>query len=191
MKQHYLLINILDASGSMDHLTQATIQAYNQYLKGQEGKGVNLVYTVTFNTRDQVIREFNDLQNGQIDYQDYQANGGTALFDAIGKSVTHIDLVLTVLTKDWKVIVNIITDGMENASRTYGEQDIQNMIEDRQTKGWLFMYAGAHKQAHAEGQRMRIRPEKVLEVEANEMGIKNSFAEFERSTYAFKKGKKE
>jgi uncharacterized protein YegL len=189
MKQHYLLVNILDASGSMSSLTNATIRGYNQYLQTQEGKGVNLVYTVTFNTRDQVIREFNDLTNGQIDHQDYQANGGTALFDAIGKTVTHIDRVLKVLSKEWKVIVNIITDGLENASRSYTEQDIQNLIEDHQSKGWLFMYVGAHKEAKAEGKRMRIRPENIVEVEANEQGIKNSFAAFESSTYLFKKGK--
>ncbi len=189
MKQHYLLVNILDASGSMGHLSTSTINAYNQYLRGQEATEVNLVYTVTFNTQDNVIREFNDIANGQITTQDYRANGGTALFDAIGNTVTHIDRVLKVLSKDWKVIVNIITDGMENASQSFTEQDIQNLIEDHQTKGWLFMYAGAHKQAKAEGKRMRIRPENIVEVEANEQGIKNSFAAFENSTYLFKKGK--
>ena len=190
MQQHYLLVNILDASGSMSHLREATIVGYNQYLQSQEGKGSNLVYTVTFNTSKEVIRELDTLATGQITYKDYQADGGTALYDAIGGTVNDIDQLLKSLKFSWKVIVNIITDGAENASRHFSESDIQQLIEDHQNKGWLFMYAGAHKQAKQEAKKMRIRPENVIEVNADDRGIKNSFEAFENQTFLYKNNKK-
>jgi len=187
MQPHYLLVNILDASGSMSHLTEATISGYNQYLKSQEGKGVNLVYTVTFNTQETLIRELDTLSSGQITPQDYRATGGTALYDAIGHTVTQIDALLKTLALDWKVIVNIITDGAENASQDFSESHIQTLIEEHQAKGWLFMYAGAHKQAKQEAKKMRIRPEHVIQVNADDLGIKNSFEAFENQTMLYKK----
>ena len=186
MQQHYLLVNILDASGSMSHLRETTMEGYNQYLQSQEGKGVNLVYTVTFSSKTEVIRELDTIASGQITARDYQTNGGTALYDAIGGTVNRIDQLLQSLSPNWKVIVNIITDGAENASRRFNESDIQQLIEDHQNKGWLFMYAGAHNQAKQEAKKMRIRPENVIQVNADRLGIKDSFAAFENQSTLFK-----
>lgn len=190
MQPHYLLVNILDASGSMGRLQEATIAGYNQYLQSQEGKGVNLVYTVTFNTEETLIRELDTLSSGQLTSRDYRATGGTALYDAIGNTVTQIDTILKTLAFDWKVIVNIITDGAENASQHFSESQIQTLIEQHQAKGWLFIYAGAHKQAKEEAKKMRIRPEHVIEVNADDRGIKNSFEAFENQTFLYKNNKK-
>jgi uncharacterized protein YegL len=187
MQPHYLLVNILDASGSMSHLREATIGGYNQYLQSQEGKGVNLVYTVTFNTNTSIIRELDTLSSGQITSTDYQTNGGTALYDAIGGTVNRIDQLLKSLGANWKVIVNIITDGAENSSHYFSEADIQKLIEDHQNKGWLFIYAGAHNQAKQEAKKMRIKPENVVEVKADQRGIQDSFAAFENQSTLFKK----
>ena len=187
MQPHYLLVNILDASGSMGHLQEATIAGYNQYLQSQEGKGVNLVYTVTFSNKTSVIRELDTLSSGLITNRDYQTNGGTALYDAIGGTVRHIDELLKSLGANWKVIVNIITDGEENSSRYFREADIQQLIEDHQNKGWLFIYAGAHNQAKQEAKKMRIKPENVVEVKADRRGIQDSFAAFENQSMLFKK----
>lgn len=187
MQPHYLLVNILDASGSMSHLREATIGGYNQYLQSQEGKGVNLVYTVTFNSTTELVRELDTLSSGQITHIDYQTEGNTALYDAIGGTVNRIDQLLKTLSPNWKVIVNIITDGAENASRHFSESDIQEIIEIHQNKGWLFMYAGAHNQAKQEAKKMRIKPENVVEVKADRRGIQDSFAAFENQSTLFKK----
>jgi uncharacterized protein YegL len=187
MQPHYLLVNILDASGSMGRLQEATIAGYNQYLQSQEGKGVNLVYTVTFSNKTAVIRELDTLSSGLITNRDYQPNGGTALYDAIGETVNRIDKLLNTLSTNWKVIVNIITDGEENSSRYFSEVDIQQLIEDHQNKGWLFIYAGAHNQAKQEAKKMRIKPENVVEVKADQRGIQDSFAAFENQSRLFKK----
>jgi hypothetical protein len=187
MQPHYLLVNILDASGSMSHLREATIGGYNQYLQSQEGKGVNLVYTVTFNSTTELVRELDTLSSGQITHIDYQTEGNTALYDAIGGTVNRIDQLLKTLSPNWKVIVNIITDGAENASRHFSESDIQEIIEIHQNKGWFFMYAGAHNQAKQEAKKMRIKPENVVEVKADRRGIQDSFAAFENQSTLFKK----
>ncbi|MBV6479129.1 MAG: hypothetical protein HGGPFJEG_01890 [Ignavibacteria bacterium] len=41
-----------------------------------------------------------------------------------------------------KVMVNILADGMGNASKIYSGKKIKKMIEDLKTKGWTFAYIG-------------------------------------------------
>ena len=142
---------------------------------------------MTFNTNTSIIRELDTLSSGQITSTDYQTNGGTALYDAIGGTVNRIDQLLKSLGANWKVIVNIITDGAENSSHYFSEADIQKLIEDHQNKGWLFIYAGAHNQAKQEAKKMRIKPENVVEVKADQRGIQDSFAAFENQSTLFKK----
>jgi uncharacterized protein YegL len=190
MNKHYLLVNILDASGSMANLTDSTIHGYNHYLKSQKGKGSNLVYTVTFNTSSKILRELDTLETGLLEPAEYEAIGGTALFDTIGTTVEKIDGIIRFLSSDWKVIVNVITDGRENSSLKYRDSDIQKLITDRTEKGWVFMYAGAHKDAYSEGYRMRFKQENVIREDGNEDGIKNSFKAFEERINTIKMNNK-
>ena len=188
-QQHYLLVNILDASGSMGHLTHATVEGYNHYVQTQGKDGINLAYTVTFNTTNKVIRELSDIAHASIDTFDYRTGGGTALYDAIGQTVQLIDQLLTSLTLDWKVIVNIITDGEENASRHFSQADIQQLIQEHQEKGWLFMYAGAHEKAEQEGTKINIPKERIVKVRPDRGGIRTSYEAFNGASTMFKRGK--
>jgi uncharacterized protein YegL len=165
------------------------VEGYNHYVETQGKDGINLAYTVTFNTTNKVIRELSDIPNAVIDTQDYRATGGTALYDAIGQTVQSIDQLLTSLTFDWKVIVNIITDGEENASRHFSQADIQHLIQDHTEKGWLFMYAGAHEKAQEEGTKINIPVERIIRVRPNREGIKNSYDAFNNASTMFKQGK--
>jgi hypothetical protein len=65
----------------------------------------------------------------------------TPLYDAIGFSVTKLKLFLENKTS-YNVLVTIMTDGEENASREYSGQTIKKMIDDLKQNNWTFTYIG-------------------------------------------------
>ena len=65
----------------------------------------------------------------------------TPLYDAIGFSVNKIKLLLDDKT-DYNVLVTIMTDGEENASKEYSGSAIKKIIDDLKQKNWTFTYIG-------------------------------------------------
>ena len=84
--------------------------------------------------------------------------GRTALLDALGRLITTAGERLAALPEDARpgsVIVGVMTDGMENASREWTHPRIKELIE-QQTRdyGWQFLYLGADQDAIEEGAKM-------------------------------------
>jgi hypothetical protein len=134
---HALLI--LDCSGSMDSHREQTLQSVNSFLKIQKECDVETKITTCFFNNIVKTNEpklVNDLSELTLD--DYHCSGYTALFDAIGHTITQHQPVLGELT-----MVAIMTDGMENASRKYSLTDVKRLIEEKTKEGWLFTFLGA------------------------------------------------
>lgn len=73
----------------------------------------------------------------------------TPLFDAVGKTINSIK------SKGKKLFV-IITDGMENASKEFTKENIQALIKEKESKGWVFSYLGVGKDAWGGNRAMGI-----------------------------------
>lgn len=87
-------------------------------------------------------------------WTDYNPDDCTPLFDAMGRSLN--DLKKHVCDED-VVLVTIITDGYENASREYSGHDIKNLVAEQKKKGWVFAYIGTNKDVDAVADDMGIR----------------------------------
>lgn len=59
--------------------------------------------------------------------------------------------------KDTMVVVTIITDGMENASREYNGKTIKDLVERLRGEGWTFTYMGANQDSVEVAMSMSIR----------------------------------
>ena len=138
MKNETLLINILDRSGSMQGLTTETILGFNTLIEEQKKIDTpTKVYTVLFDGGREgyytVLHKFVDLKDvPALTEKEYNPNGYTALNDAIGITLTAVGKILADLPeyeRPDKVLVTIITDGEENASREYNSQLIKEMVE--------------------------------------------------------------
>ena len=66
----------------------------------------------------------------------------TPLFDAIGISVKALQNKLAG-NPNTAVIVTIITDGQENASKEWNAKTVNKLIEDCKEEGWTFSFIGA------------------------------------------------
>ncbi len=80
-----------------------------------------------------------------------QPRGSTALLDAIGRQLNEAGARLAALPEHERpasVIVGIMTDGKENASREFTHPQIKAMIEQQTgSYGWQFLYMGADQDA--------------------------------------------
>ncbi len=143
------VVFILDRSSSMGGLESETIDGYNKTLaKQRELSGETRVTTVLFDNRSTTIIDRVDLNNVKpMTHKDYRVQGCTALLDAMGETIHHINKLQKTdfAGRPDHTIFVITTDGMENASHTYTLKKVRNMVEKRRQKNnWEFLFLGAN-----------------------------------------------
>ncbi|MDR2148409.1 MAG: DUF1810 domain-containing protein [Tannerella sp.] len=72
----------------------------------------------------------------------FSPGGMTNLYDAVGTGINDMERHIGKENMFTDVLVTILTDGEENASREFSYRQIQGMIADRMAKGWIFSYIG-------------------------------------------------
>jgi hypothetical protein len=148
---HVLLVT--DKSGSMDHLASDVIGGYNGYLQSlqdDEEAGYR-VTSVTFSSSysredtgyDVLCVSEKPEDAPRLDTTNYRPAGGTALLDAIGRTITDFE-AKTKLAEGDRVLLVVQTDGHENSSREYKREGVAKMITDREAGGqWSAIFMGA------------------------------------------------
>lgn len=154
MKNNYTHISfIIDESGSMATLVSDTIGGVNNFIKEQKKiPGDATLSLVLFNHGFRRNLDFANLQMIS-NFSDYVPAGNTALLDAIGTEINYLGEKLAKLPdheRPSKVIVVIITDGMENASRKFNNKQINDLITLQKTNyAWDFVFLAANQDAIA------------------------------------------
>ena len=144
------LLLIIDESGSMFSLRQETIGELNAFIKAQQKQNTETRLTVVFfNTNTSVAYEHVDINTMTLlDETSYQPNGLTALFDAIGTGIITLNSYLDEMPKSKqpsKVMVAIMTDGLENASKQFSQTTIHQMIEHQiNNHSWEFYFIASN-----------------------------------------------
>ena len=156
------LIFVLDRSGSMSGLESDTIGGFNAMMEKQKKEpGGAYITTVLFDDEYELLHDRISLKGvNPISNKEYYVRGTTALLDAIGKTINKIINVQknTVETEQAENVMFIITtDGMENSSREYSYEKIQQMINHQKNKyGWEFIFLGANIDAISTAERFGI-----------------------------------
>lgn len=151
-KKKTIVSFILDESGSMSSVHDATISGFNEYVATLK-KDTKSNYEFTLTTFDTIVKTpvkgvaISDVP--ELDRKTYNPNGMTALYDAVCKTISGV----TVGEKD-KAIAIIMTDGGENSSREYTEVQMKKIIKDLEDTGkWTFVYLGANQDSYAVAQQ--------------------------------------
>ncbi len=194
MEEKHKVFNliILDESGSMQSIKGATISGFNEV--AQTVKGLQKQFTeqehfislVTFNGLGIKTLLFNQPVDtlDEIDENKYQPDSSTPLYDAMGFSINRLNREVESL-KDYTVLVTILTDGEENASREYNGLSIKKLVDDLKMKGWVFTYIGANHDV--EKFAMTISITNTMSFKAEEADMKNMFAKEKRARERFSK----
>ena len=110
----------------------------------------------------------------------------TALLDAIGRTIDAIGARLATTPEDQrpgKVIVAILTDGMENASRDYNNRRVADMISHQQEKyAWEFIFLAANQDAIATAQTLSIQAKDAIAFDATGQGVRMAMARVSEET---------
>ena len=175
------IVFILDASGSMSGLESDTVGGFNGMIeRNREEPGEAVVSTIIFNDKSYVLHDRIDIREvPRLTRRQYRCSGCTALLDAVGGAIKHVDLVQGVLPDGYKadkVLFVITTDGMENASRRFSYAQIKNMIERRRKQGWEFLFIGANIDAGAEAEQLGIERDRAADYLADEQGTEVLYA---------------
>lgn len=175
------IICILDRSGSMQNLTSDTIGGYNSFIaKQKEEPGQAEVTTVLFDDQYEKLLDAVDLNEvPEMTSKEYFARGSTALLDAVGRTLMDTAGKMekdTVCPAKRRVIVLIMTDGLENASREYKREAVKSMIEEATDEyGWNFIFMGANIDSVAEAGALGISSNYAMDYAADAEGINESF----------------
>ena len=180
---------IVDESGSMSHLREATLSGINETIStirsAQEEFLTTQVHTLTLVTFDSGsnrpdVRTMIDNQpiSEVKDFKDYMPNGCTPLYDAMGQSLTRLhDCIKD--DKDATAVVTVLTDGLENASREWDAAGLRHLIEQLKSEGWSFAYMGSAHNVKEVTDLLSI--ENVVEFSHNNLGTGSTW-EHERSS---------
>lgn len=189
------IICILDKSGSMESLQQETIAGLNQFLNIQKQEGGLCNFTlVQFNEEVSTSIKRQSIQNvPDLTRKSYQPIGYTALFDAVGMTLnTAIESQFNLQhgQSPQRVLVFIITDGHENASRQFTKIQIQQMIQNlSMNKGWEFEFFGANIDAFGEAQNIGISKDKAYQWAYSKDGVNDMISEMNLKSTEFRKRK--
>ena len=178
MKTHTDITIILDCSGSMDLIKSSTIEGFNTFLRAHQAEGTNVRITlVKFNHEYTLAFEEKKIKKKYfLNEANFVPNGTTALLDAIGRTIKNVDARIEKHAVKPGVIIAIITDGHENSSRFYTQNDIKKTIKKRIDKNnWNFMYLGANQDAIFEGNRLGISSDYSHNFKASKIGVERAF----------------
>jgi uncharacterized protein YegL len=175
------LVFIIDRSGSMWGFEKDTIGGFNSTIEKQKKQdGKVYVSTVLFDNESKVLHDRVDINEIKpMTEDDYDVDGGTALYDAIGGAIHHIGNVHKYARPEdvpEHTIFVITTDGMENASRRYSGDEIRSKIK-RQTEryGWEFIFLAANIDAAATAERFGIRRDRAANYRQTGKGVERSY----------------
>ena len=189
-KHHVFNLIILDESGSMEAIKAATLSGFNevvQTIQGAQEQFADQQHTVT-------LVSFNGLaiktllanqpveKLTLLDATRYVPAASTPLRDALGQSLMRMEW-LTERETNFTVLVTILTDGEENASREFTAQQVRAMIDRLRRQNWSFTYMGAnHDVGHAAA---ALSITAAVRFQADEQGVKTVFEAERKGRMAF------
>lgn len=163
------LVLVVDESGSMCSVQSAVISSFNGFINEQkEGQGTACVTLYAFSdTVSKTLQACDVREVTPLSEKNYDPHGYTALLDALGTAIDETGARLAAMPEEKRpgtVIVGIMTDGYENASKNYTWQDIADRIRHQKEKySWHFMFFGADEAAIAAAANLNIeRSESAL-----------------------------
>ena len=160
MKTRIFNLIIIDESGSMQSIKKATIDNVNetiQTIRSAQKKHEEQEHFVSLVTFNDDVKTVNDCvpvdEVKELTAETYQPDCCTALYDAMGIS---LNVLRKKVAEDDKVLVTVVTDGEENASKEYSGKAIKALVDELKAKGWVFAYIGANQDVEAVASSLSI-----------------------------------
>lgn len=178
---------ILDRSGSMGHLADEVVEAFNDQvdaIKKMAREQEVVVSFVTFSTFvDSVtilhknVRSLKPLRRNQ-----YRPGGMTALYDAMGDTIYEFEQVEDYDDPDVAFLLIVITDGEENNSKRFNNHKLRRAVERTEADGrWTITYLGTNQDVWAVAQEIGLKIGNVGSWDHSTGGLREASLDLTRS----------
>ena len=169
-----------------------TLGGFNAFLSDQKA----LPGAATF-TLNQFDNEFETVYDA-VPLQDvppltpatFQPRGTTALLDAIGRTINMTGARLAAMpeaARPGKVLLAIMTDGQENASREFTHQTVSGMIShQREVYQWQIAFIGANQDAIGTAASIGVPASNALNYAATGDGTQAAIRSLSASTARYR-----
>ena len=191
MKKKTVFGLILDKSGSMYDIKDEMLLSINQRIKtikklSAKSDGEVIVELVVFNHKINRIYDFEPAGKlKKLKKKEYEVNGTTALYDALGHMLERIDLKYgeEIAKGKCNAMVIVYTDGLENASRHYNIDNIKKqMSRANETKGFEVTMVGCDEETLMSAQTMNFNRKNV--VRTSKLNLSRSMASLDPILHA-------
>jgi hypothetical protein len=177
------IVFVLDRSGSMASVKDAMEEVMNGYIATQRAEPGECLFSL-YQFDDSYDKVVENVPIHVVGKLELKPRGGTALLDAIGQTIDNVGTELSVLpehARPNKVMIVVLTDGLENASVKYigragsKASRINEMVKHQREKyGWAFVFLGADQDAIATAAGMGFDPGAALNFGSNTAGVKGA-----------------
>ena len=177
IKSYMHVALVLDASGSMGSLRATTIESLKKFFDGLKSEeDMTLLDVWQFDDEVKHLTDSADLNAGAPQtLENYTIGGCTALYDAICTGIDDLGRKFAAMPEADRpdgVIFAILTDGFENASRTFTRKDVKERIEHQSTKySWEFRFLAANQDAITTGRDFGLAAESCVTFDASAAGV--------------------
>ena len=176
------IVCILDRSGSMSAIQDDTIGGFNEFLIRQKKvDGKARLTLVLFDDQYEVVHSGMDIKTvAPLTENTFVPRGNTAMLDAIGRTLrtmTEKAAARPAADRPGSMIVAILTDGEENASREFTLPHISDLIAEKRAQGWEFIFLAANQDAIASATRLSIPMADAQAFVASEAGTREAFSD--------------
>jgi len=159
------VVAIIDRSGSMCGKEEDTIGGVNSSLEIikqdiKPNERVNVSIKVFDHEEKLLIRSLNITQVRPIELRQFVPRGQTALYDAIGSTLTYfMEKKLHTPNCYDKCLIYVATDGCENCSKKFNAKSLKKLIATAQASYNIeLLYLGANQDAILEASKIGILP---------------------------------
>ena len=184
------LVVVLDRSGSMEAIRDDALGGFNAFVESQRAvPGDARLTLVLFDHTYDVVHDAVPLESvPALKRKTYVPRGTTALLDAMGRAIDDAGRRLAATPepeRPGKVIVAVLTDGMENASRRYTRAQVFDRVtHQRERYGWDFVFLAANQDAIATGTDLGMLADDAVGFAATPMGMRSAFDTMSAAVYA-------
>lgn len=176
------VVAIMDKSGSMNGKEDDTIGGINsafEQLKTEKEKNTKIKVSVKlFDHEEELLYRSVDLEDiTPIKRNQYIPRGSTSLLDALGNTLQYFMTKKLTNNKCFdSCVIYVVTDGLENSSRIYSQQQIKKMIcEAEKTYNIKIIYLGANQDAIFEASKYGIGIESALNYSENSVNVESAY----------------
>lgn len=176
------IIALIDRSGSMAGKEKDTIGGINTMLNElKNDKKDNEEIFITIHLFDhELLTLFENKKINEVELlnnNDFKPRGQTALLDSLG-----IILQKTISKKRTNILlcnsclIYVCTDGFENASKSFTNNDVKHLIEKAKEIEINVLYLGANQDSFLEAKTLGINLDSVMDYQESKETVRSAFS---------------